>query len=590
MTRMWLLVVATLAAGACVGNVGPSSGQTPGAGPTTSPPGGRPGMSMSGPGSGSQPPGMQPPGLQPPGMQPPGAQPPITTPPPDPQTCSLPPARIWALTPEQYVRSVQTLLPGAAITVEALTGTVAVQAGFSNEASKLTMTEPHLGQMLELAYRLANDSAADPGKLAPCLAQASPTPACVRDFVQGFMTRAFRRAVSPAEVDGLAMQHARTLATGDGRAALRQVLMAVLTSPSLLFRTELGPETGGRGVVTLTPFEKATALAFFLTDAPPDAELLAAARAGGLDSKDQLEVHTKRLLAKPESAQGLTRFAGELYGTQAVRDANKDVMVYPDWKAPLDADLAAEADAFITQVIWNEDGRLPTLLTAPFSMLNARLAGFYGVTETVPAGGLRKVAFRPGQRAGLFTLGALQATLAKDNDTDAVARGRFLREVLLCQHLPEPPANLNVVPPPPDGQRTMRERLARHSADPSCATCHKLMDPLGLSFEIYDGIGRYRTTDLGKPIDTAGTLVGAAPEGAAFKDGLELLGLLGDSPDVSACFVRTAFRYSHGREPAAGDACALDRLSRRFAATGGRILDLAVALTTDDSFFQRQIP
>ena len=192
-------------------------------------------------------------------------------------------------------------------------------------------------------------------------------------------------------------------------------------------------------------------------------------------------------------------------------------MVFPDWNEPLAADLAAEADAFLRQVIWNEDGRLATLLTAPFSMLNARLAGFYGVTETVPAGGLRKVAFRPGQRAGIFTLGALQATLAKDNDTDAVARGRFLREVLLCQTLPEPPANLNVVPPPPDGQNNMRERLARHSADPTCAACHDLMDPLGLAFEIYDGIGRHRTTDLGKPIDTAGTLTGAAPGGRAVR-------------------------------------------------------------------------
>jgi hypothetical protein len=513
----------------------------------------------------------------------------MTGPPPDPQSCSLPPPRIWALTPEQYVRSVKSVLPDAAITVEALTGTAPVQAGFSNEASRMAMTEPHVGQLLELAYRLASDSAADPGKLAPCLAQPAPTPACVRDFLQGFTSRAFRRAVTAAEVDELAMQHARTLAAGDGRAALRQLLMAVLTSPSMLFRTELGANAGGRGVVTLTPFEKASALSFFLTDGPPDAELLAAARAGGLD-REQLEMHTRRLLARPESAQGLTRFAGELYGTRAVLEANKDIMVYPAWKEPLDADLASEADAFISQVIWNEDGRLSTLLTAPFSMLNARLAGFYGVADAVPAGGLRKTAFRPGQRAGLFTLGALQATLAKDNDTDAVARGRFLREVLLCQSLPEPPVNLNVVPPPPDGQRTMRERLARHSADPTCAVCHKLMDPLGLAFEIYDGIGRFRSTDLGKPIDTAGTLTGAAPEGASFANGIELLQVLGDSPEVAACFVKTAFRYSHGREPVAGDACVLDRLSRRFGATGGRILDLTVALTTDDSFVQRQLP
>jgi hypothetical protein len=574
MTRILLLGVAAIAAGACVGSIA-----TDGSGPTP-PTGGGPGM----------PPGSQPPGLQPPSTNPPvGTPPPMGGPPPNPQSCSLPSPRIWALTPEQYVRSVKSVLPSAALTVEELTGVNAVEVGFSNEASRLALTEPYLGEMLELAHRLANDIAADPAKLAPCLAQAAPAASCVRDFAQTIATRAYRRAVTAAEVDALVMQHARTLAMGDARAALRQVLMVVLTSPSMLFRTELGPEGGARGAITMTPYEKASALSFFLTDAPPDAELLAAARSGVLDAKE-IEAHTRRLLAKPESAQGITRFAGELYGTHAVLDANKDPMVYPDWTDPLEADLAAEADAFVAQVMWVEDGRLATLLTAPFSMLNARLAGFYGVSETAPATGLRKVAFKAGQRAGLFTLGALQATLAKDNDTDAVARGRFLREVLLCQTLPDPPQNLNVVPPPPDGQRTMRERLARHSADPTCATCHRLMDPLGLGFEIYDGIGRYRTTDLGKPIDATGTLTGAAPDGASFANGVELLKLLGDSPDVAACFVRTAFRYSHGREPAAGDACALDRLSRRFTATGGRILDLAVAITTDDSFVQRQNP
>jgi hypothetical protein len=392
-------------------------------------------------------------------------------------------------------------------------------------------------------------------------------------------------------VDGYVMQHGRTLAAGDARAALRQVIMAVLTAPSMLFRTELGPENGpAGGVVTLTPFEKASALSFFLTDGPPDDQLLAAARAGGLETRAQIEAQTRRLMAEPGQAAGLTRFTGELFQTSAVLEANKDLMVFPAWQAPLDADLAAEADAFLRQVIWTEDGRLGTLLTAPFSMLNARLASYYGVTAAAPATGLAKVAFPAGQRAGIFTLGGLQASLAKDNDTDAVARGRFVREVLLCQTLPDPPTNLVVVPPPPDGQRTMRERLSRHSADPTCAGCHHLMDPLGLAFEIYDGIGRHRTSDLGRPIDAGGRLTEAAPEGAAFTDGVALMKVLATSPDVATCFVKTAFRYSHGREPRAADACAVERLGQRFEASGGRILDLVLALTTDDSFFQRQNP
>jgi hypothetical protein len=502
--------------------------------------------------------------------------------------CAGPGARLGA-DARTVLRSVKSVLPDAAIGAGELGDSAGSAHAFSNDASRLTLTEPQLGQVLELSYRLASDAAGKPASLAPCLAQAAPTAACVGEFVRAFAGRAFRRDLAATEVDALVMQHTRAMAAGDARTALRQLVMAVLSAPSMLFRTELGPDgTAPGAVVTLTPSEKAAALSYFLTDGPPDTELLGAARGGALDSKADLEVHTRRLLARPETAQGLVRFASELYGSRDVLQANKDAMVYPAWQETLALDLAAEADAFLRQVIWNEDGRLATLLTAPFSMLNARLAGFYGVTESVPAAGLRKVAFAPGQRAGIFTLGALQATLAKDNDTDAVSRGRFLREVLLCQTLPDPPANLNVVPPPPDGQNNMRTRLARHSADPTCATCHDLMDPLGLAFETFDGIGRHRTTDLGKPIDTKGKLVGAAPEGAGFTDGIQLLGLLADSPDVAACFVRTAFRYGHGRDPDPGDACALDRLSRQFTTSRGRILDLAVAMTTDDSFFQRQ--
>ena len=111
------------------------------------------------------------------------------------------------------------------------------------------------------------------------------------------------------------------------------------------------------------------------------------------------------------------------------------------------------------------------------------------------------------------------ATFAKENDSDVVSRGKFIREMLLCQPLPPPPANVNAVPPPPDGKTTQRQRINQHSADPTCAGCHSLMDPLGFAFERYDGVGKYRTTDVGQMLDTSGKLTGAEPEGAAFKGG-----------------------------------------------------------------------
>ena len=182
------------------------------------------------------------------------------------------------------------------------------------------------------------------------------------------------------------------------------------------------------------------------------------------------------------------------------------------------------------------------------------------------------------------------ASLSRENDTDPVMRGRFVRETVLCQPPPPPPPTVNAVPPPPDGKNTQRERLASHSKDPSCAGCHALLDPLGLAFESYDGIGKYRAMDVGKPIDTSGKLTSARPENAPWKNAVELVGILANSPDAQACLASKAFEWGQGREVSPADACALSAIAKRFEVSGGNLLDLAVAIASDESFFTRQTP
>jgi hypothetical protein len=506
---------------------------------------------------------------------------------PMPGGCGLAPRRIWALTPDQFARTVRAVLPAVEVP-DGLASTLAVQNGFSNEAGRLDMTEPHVGQLLQIAWQLGADAAANPGKLSPCLAQPAPDAACVRSFVADFAPRAFRRDLTAGELDGLVGYFQAQRQAGDLRFAIQELVTSVLTSPHFVYRTELGPDTATAGKpVMLTSFEKASALSYFLTDGPPDEALLAAARGKALETPAQIEAHARRLLGKADSALGVRKLFHESFAVDEVRATAKDPAAFPEWKPQLAADLAGESDAFLQQVLWSEGGKLSTLLTADFSMLNGRLAAFYGAGDTGVGEAWKKVTWPAGQRAGLLTQAGAMATFAKENDTDVVGRGRFIREVLLCQPLPPPPATVNAVPPPPDGKHTQRERMAQHSADPSCAGCHTLMDPLGLSFERYDGIGRYRTTDVGQTLDTSGTLTGAVPEGAAFADAVELMRLLAKSPTVNACFIATAFRYANGREAGAIDACTLQRLGARFGATGGDVIDLAVALVTDEAFFQR---
>jgi hypothetical protein len=273
----------------------------------------------------------------------------------------------------------------------------------------------------------------------------------------------------------------------------------------------------------------------------------------------------------------------EHFDFDGVLKVNKDAKAFPAWRATLAADLAREAELYVEHVLWKEDGTLATLLTAPFSIVNARLAAHYGIKTAAPTD-FAKTALPPG-RVGLLTLGGLMSVLARDNDTDPVKRGLFVREHLLCSPPPPPPPTINVTSPPPDGQRTQRERLGQHSSDPTCTPCHALLDPLGLAFETFDGIGVQRSTDVGKAIDPSGVL-----DGARFRDAAELAAIVARSPEVSACMVKKSFEYAHGRAAGDGDACALARVAARFGAPGGSLLELVVAVVADESFVSRRQP
>jgi hypothetical protein len=503
---------------------------------------------------------------------------------PPAQDCAAPPRRIWRLTPEQYSRSVQAVLPAVLRAGDAIANSLAVSSdAFSNEAAAMTFTGPHVNQILQSAFSLARTAAGEPARLLPCLGQTPVARACLEELVGGYGGRAFRRTLAADEIQRLADFVARQPTTAEG---VKQLFLYLFASPQFLFRTELGPDRAGP--VPMTSFEKASALSYFLTDGPPDATLFAAARDGALETGAQLEAAAKRLLASPEAAPGLVRLMRESFRTDAVTGAQKDATVFPAWTPALAADLATEAERFLGQVVWREGGKLSTLLTADFSMGNDALAAFYGVPDRGP--GFHKLTFPPGQRAGLLTQAGLLATQAIADEGNPVRRGLYVRELVMCQEVPAPPADLNVVLPPQDGQRQWRERLKSHSADPRCASCHSQMDAIGLGFEHYDGIGRYRDKDLNRPLDTAGVLTGLASGDAPFRDAVELARLLAAAPEVRHCFVGRALRYAQGRhvDELHLDRCTLQRLGKRFDDSGGDVLDLAVALTTDPSFTERQ--
>jgi hypothetical protein len=210
---------------------------------------------------------------------------------------------------------------------------------------------------------------------------------------------------------------------------------------------------------------------------------------------------------------------------------------------------------------------------------------------TVPANTTTpvRVSLDPKQRAGLLTDPTLLSTLAKPNETAPVLRGLFVREHLLCQPVSPPPPTVDQTPPPVDPNKTTRERWAALLAPAGCASCHNLMNPIGFGFESYDAVGRFRSTENGKPIDASGELVGTASSDGTFDGAVELAGRLSGSEELASCLSAQWFTYAAGRANGDDDACALRDVVTRFAGSGFKLRELLLAIVTDASFTTRPV-
>jgi hypothetical protein len=247
--------------------------------------------------------------------------------------------------------------------------------------------------------------------------------------------------------------------------------------------------------------------------------------------------------------------------------------------------MVAETRAFVEHAVFDDEGDLTTLLHAPYSYMNDQLATFYGI-DGVSGADFQRVDLDPSERAGLLTMGTLLVFNSHTNQTSPTLRGKLIRERLLCDAVPPPPPTVNPKAPDIEPGSTGKDRFSQHTADPACASCHVLMDPIGFGFENYDTVGRYRTEEGGKPIDATGELAQSDVDGA-FDGVVELADKLADSDKVSSCYAKQWFRYGYGRGDTSEDACTLDRLDAQFRDAGGNIIELLVKLTQTDAFLYR---
>jgi hypothetical protein len=425
------------------------------------------------------------------------------------------------------------------------------------------------------------------GMLLPC-DPATGEDACAQKFITSFGQRAFRRPVAADEamrLTGLYMT-ARTSLKLSFTDAVSMLIEAMLQAPQFLYHWEAAPTAMNvheGAVVRLGSYQIASRLSYFIWGSMPDDMLLASAAAGKLDTVAGVQAEAHRLLADPRAQQTVSAFFSDWMGLYGLTSNMKDPTVYKTYTAATQQALLDETNAFVQNVSFGGDGRLATLLGAPYSYLNAALAPLYGASATGAA--MTKTDLDPTQRAGLLTQGSFLALTGSPDGSNPVRRGKFVFTKLLCQTLPPPPAN---VPPPAPASAggTTRQRFEVHDQNACAKGCHTSMDPIGFGFESYDGIGQYRTMDNGLPVDASGSIP-LDGKAQTFNDAIGLVGLLAKSPQVRTCFAGEWSRFALSRTDTPDDAASLQATATAFASDTASVQDLMAAVATMRSFRYR---
>jgi hypothetical protein len=490
------------------------------------------------------------------------------------------------LTRTQYNNTIHDLL--------GITGDFAADFGVDEEDSgfasndRAPLTDGQLEKYGRAAESLADKAVANLGNLTKCAPNAGEAD-CVDQFIKGFGKRALRRPLTDAEVARYKKLYDTGRMGGDMSSGIALVLSAILQSPYFLYRVEVGdgsPLT--KDGLALTSYEVGTRLSYFLTDSTPDDALLAAADANKLRTPEGIAAEAQRLLGSPKARDTMISFYTQWLGMQEFLTVEKDPAAYPMFNPVIRAAMWDEVLELADQVTRSGDGKLATLLTTHSTFLRGPIYPLYGLPMQGNAGGsiLHKVDLPATERSGIFTTAGVMSQFGHADQSSPVGRGLLVSERLLCIEPADPPPGIANNIPPPDPNVSTRVRFEKHRTQPQCAACHDLMDPLGVTFENYDGIGRYRTMDGGKPVDSGSELKGTKASNGPVKNAIELLTKLAAAEETRGCFTRQMFRYALGHAESDRDN---PMIADGFAALGktGRIPDLMIAIATAPGFRTR---
>src|SRR5688572_5906217 len=419
---------------------------------------------------------------------------------------------------------------------------------------------------------------------------ASPAdePACAKQILTRLARRAYRRPVTDPDLAAPMAFYAKGREGADFEAGLREALPAILASPKFLYRAERTPAGVAPGTVhRITSLELASRLSFFLTGRGPDDELLALAERGTLSEPAVLDAQVKRLLAAPTAHSLVTTFAFQWLKMRALDEIEPDGVIFPNFDDSLRDAFKSELDLFIRSII-AEDRSVLDFLTANHTFVNERLALHYGIPY-VRGVHMRRVTLADSNRFGLLGKGAVLLATSYANRTAPVIRGAWILENLLGTPPAAPPPDVEAFRENKDGEKafSIRAIMEQHRANPSCNSCHGVMDPLGFALENFDAVGEWRSKDryAGDAIDPSGTLV----DGTAVRGPVDLRAALLKRPEQ---FVQTIteklMAYALGRGVEAHDMPVVRRIVRDAARDNYRFSSIVKGIVTSAPFQMRK--
>ena len=401
-------------------------------------------------------------------------------------------------------------------------------------------------------------------------------PSCQRKIISSLANRAFRRSVSPEEVDHLVAISSGAQKRGSSfEDGLSLAIATMLVSPDFLFRIEKGSDSGVAGQYAL-----ASRLSYFLWSSMPDEELLRAAERGTLRKPEVLDAQVRRMLNDPKARALTENFAGQWLEIRRLESSQPDRDRFPDFDEYLRASMLKETQLFV-QYVMQEDRSILDFIDGRYSFLNERLARHYGIPG-ITGTEFRKVDLAGTVRGGILTQASVLAVSSYGNRTSPVLRGKWILDNILNSPPPPPPPNVPSLDEDKVGSAaSLRQQLEEHRKNVMCATCHSRMDPLGFGLENYDAVGSWRTMDGKFPIDPSGVL----PDGRKFQGAEELKTIVRQQKDAFAVgLTERLLTYALGRGVDRADQPAVKQIVARMATDNYKFSTLLLGVVNSAPF------